>query len=203
MSLLINKPKYNVGDLVILNEDGLRVLNKSHEGFDGFVGKVFKIKEIDYFKSDSDGEYLYTGYMVDDNSRKAVAMYESEIKYLYSNISLPKDEIDSSQKGEDNNFYEQKGKELGALVDKKQSAYGNAIQQTYDAVKVFMKPYLNDNGTYTIPESLLMHLLLQVRIIDKQNRIFNNPDHDLMDESPYRDIGGYGLLGDEMSKKAG
>lgn len=97
-------------------------------------------------------------------------------------------------------YFENKGKELGTLVDRKQRAYGNAVQQTYDVVKVFMNPYLNEDGTYTIPESLLMHLLLQVRIIDKQNRIFNNPDHDLLQESPYDDLSGYGLLGSNMAK---
>lgn len=97
------------------------------------------------------------------------------------------------------NYFEQKGQELGALVDRKQKAYGNAVQQTHDVIKVLMKPYLNDNGTYTIPESLLLHLLLQVRIIDKQNRIFNNPDADLMDESPYKDLAGYGLLGEKLT----
>lgn len=90
--------------------------------------------------------------------------------------------------------YAKQGKELGELVNLKQKAYGNAVEQTYEVIKVFLKPYKTEEG-YVIPEALLKHLLLQVRIIDKQNRIFNNPEGDLMDESPYGDIGGYSLIG--------
>jgi hypothetical protein len=68
-------------------------------------------------------------------------------------------------------------------------------------MKVFLQEYRNKDNTYTIPESLLQHVLLQVRIIDKQNRIFSNPDGDLMKESPYNDITGYGMLGKRMSDK--
>lgn len=96
--------------------------------------------------------------------------------------------------------YEQKGKELGKLVAQKQKAYGNSVDQATELMKIYLKKYKNDDNTYTIPENLLQHILLQVRIIDKQNRIFNNPDGDLMQESPYRDISGYGLLGEEMGR---
>jgi hypothetical protein len=93
--------------------------------------------------------------------------------------------------------YEEEGKKLGQLIELKQKAYGNAIQQTYNVVKEFMRPYETEEG-YVIPKELLQHLLLMVRIIDKQNRIFNNPKGDLMGESPYCDISGYGLLGKNM-----
>ena len=94
--------------------------------------------------------------------------------------------------------FKQKGQEIGELVDLKQRAYGNAITKTSKLLEVFLEDYKNDDGTYTIPASLLKHLALQVRIIDKQNRIFSNPDGDLMSESPYKDIAGYGLLGSEL-----
>ncbi|MEK5036218.1 hypothetical protein MKY96_32735 [Paenibacillus sp. FSL R7-0302] len=118
-------------------------------------------------------------------------LFDTSAKPLNSLIMA---EIEASLNG-----FEKKGRELGALVDRKQKAYGNSVQQSYDVIKVFMKPYLNDDGTYTIPESLLLHLLLQVRIIDKQNRIFNNPGGDLMEENTYRDIAGYGMLGEHMT----
>ncbi|AKO92026.1 hypothetical protein BEH_07885 [Priestia filamentosa] len=97
--------------------------------------------------------------------------------------------------------FEQMGQELGAFVDKKQAAYGDSVSKASKLMKVFLEEYENGDGTYTIPEELLDHILLQVRIIDKQNRIFSNPKGDLMDETPYADLAGYGLLGKRNSGK--
>lgn len=105
----------------------------------------------------------------------------------------------------DEGFYENLGKELGKLVDNKQQAYGNSMSKSIKVLKAFLSDYRNDNfyggyqTCYVIPESLLEHLLIMVRIIDKQCRIFSNPDGDLMGESPYKDIAGYGLLGTSRS----
>lgn len=87
------------------------------------------------------------------------------------------------------------GASIGAHVDRAQAAYGDSFGQAGDALRVYLRPYDNGDGTYTIPNRLLDHLLVQVRIIDKQFRIFSNPRGDLMNESPYKDIAGYGLLG--------
>ncbi len=97
--------------------------------------------------------------------------------------------------------FEQLGKEIGAFTDQKQKAYGNSVDKAFEVMKVFLREYKNPDNTYTIPESLLRHLLLQVRIIDKQNRIFSNPNGDLMGESPYTDITGYGMIGIDMTEK--
>jgi hypothetical protein len=94
--------------------------------------------------------------------------------------------------------FEELGSNIGKLVEKKQQAYGNSIDKTYKLMQVFLEGYDNGNNTYTIPKSLLKHILLQVRIIDKQNRIFSNPDGDLMEENPYSDCAGYSLLGMRM-----
>lgn len=94
--------------------------------------------------------------------------------------------------------FKQKGQKIGELVDLKQKAYGNAITKTNKLLEVFLEDYKNDDNTYTIPASLLKHIALQVRIMDKMNRIFSNPDGDLMQESPYNDVAGYGLLGSEL-----
>jgi hypothetical protein len=96
------------------------------------------------------------------------------------------------------NYFEQKGLEIGKLVNKKQVAYGDSISKAYKLMQVYLENYDNGNDTYTIPKSLLKHILLQIRIIDKQNRIFNNPDGDLMEENSYADTVGYGLLGMRM-----
>lgn len=59
-----------------------------------------------------------------------------------------------------------------------------------------LKQY-EQGDNYVIPKSLLRHL----RIDDKLNRIISNPDSDKMEESPYQDIAGYGLLGTDISEK--
>lgn len=97
--------------------------------------------------------------------------------------------------------YEEMGKQIGELVDAKQKAYGDSVSTSRDIVKIYLRKYKNEDGTYTIPESLVDHLLLQVRIMDKQSRIFNNPDGDLMEENTYQDICGYGLLGKYLNNK--
>lgn len=102
-----------------------------------------------------------------------------------------------------NETFEQLGKDIGSFTDEKQKAYGNSVDKAFELIKVFLREYQNPDHTYTIPESLLQHLLLQVRIIDKQNRIFSNPDGDLMSESPYKDITGYGLIGTRLSEQMG
>lgn len=98
-------------------------------------------------------------------------------------------------------MYEVIGASIGAAVDQKQEAYGDSFGQSGDVLRVFLRPYYNGDGTYTIPETLLDHLLVQVRIIDKQFRVFSNPGGDLMDESPYSDIAGYGLLGTQIERE--
>jgi hypothetical protein len=94
-------------------------------------------------------------------------------------------------------YFEEKGYKLGKLVDEKQAAYGDSISKASKLMKVYLEDYKTDDG-YLIPEELLDHILLQVRIIDKQNRIFSNPKADKMNESPYDDISGYGMLGGRM-----
>ena len=85
-------------------------------------------------------------------------------------------------------------KDVASLVSEKQKAYGNSVDKVERVIEVLMEQYDNGDGTYTIPKELIPHLLYQVRILDKQNRVFTNPKGDLMDESPYKDILGYALL---------
>ncbi|MDH6674319.1 hypothetical protein M2277_005011 [Paenibacillus sp. LBL] len=96
--------------------------------------------------------------------------------------------------------YVETAAKVGDLVALKQQAYGNSVDATFEVMKGFLRAYKGVDGDYIIPEALLKHILLQVRIIDKQNRIFNNPEGDLMDESPYRDMLGYSLLGIKMAE---
>lgn len=178
----------DIGDKVVIKEDKADLIYESY-GMETWFGELRGlIENKSHFLVDNVVEdVIYSLQLVSvDNDKIKINAKDNEIKYV-----IPNNPTEIS--------YEQKGKELGALVDTKQEAYGNAIAQTYEVVKAFMTPYFNEeNKTYTIPQSLLQHLLLQVRIIDKQNRIFNNPSGDLMSESPYGDLGGYGLLGANM-----
>lgn len=99
------------------------------------------------------------------------------------------------------NSFKERATKIGELVDTKQKAYGDSVTKAYELMKIFLETYKNEDSTYTIPESLLKHILLQVRMIDKQNRIFSNPDGDLMEENPYADTVGYGLLGMRMCEE--
>jgi len=88
------------------------------------------------------------------------------------------------------------GPEIGTLVDNKQKAYGDSFGKVPRLLAVFLEDYISlDGANYVLPIELLPHLALQIRILDKQNRVFSNPKKDMMAESPYRDIVGYGLLG--------
>lgn len=90
--------------------------------------------------------------------------------------------------------YEKIGQQLGAKTDEKALAYGkDALQKSGDLLRHFLKNYKQPDGSYLIPNDLIGHICTQVRIMDKQSRIFNNPTADLMGENPYADIAGYAI----------
>jgi len=110
-------------------------------------------------------------------------------------IEIQQEEYDSLGR------YEKLGLELGKLVDEKQMAYGDAVTVCQKVLEVHLERYYDSSGGfYRISPALLEHIIRQVRIIDKQCRIFSNPEGDLMGESPYMDIAGYGLLGEGRKK---
>jgi hypothetical protein len=81
--------------------------------------------------------------------------------------------------------YEQIGREIGALVDEKNTAYGSSFAKCGDFLRL-----LYPDG---IPVEKYKDALLLVRIFDKQMRIATAKD--ALGESPYKDIAGYGILG--------
>jgi hypothetical protein len=81
--------------------------------------------------------------------------------------------------------YERLAKEIGALVDEKQRAYGDSFSKAEDFLRI-----LYPNG---IRKHQYKDLLTIVRIFDKLMRIAT--DKDALGESPFSDIVGYGLLG--------
>lgn len=97
--------------------------------------------------------------------------------------------------------FEKLGQEIGKFTDGKNQQYGSSVDATYAMMKSLMERYSNQDDTYTIPKALLPHILLQVRMMDKQNRIFNNPSGKGDSESPYKDLLGYSLIGVDMVER--
>lgn len=86
--------------------------------------------------------------------------------------------------------YEELGKEIGALVDRKQQQYGNSFGQAGKVLKV-----LYPNGVK--PEEY-GDMLGVVRVVDKLFRVANGNQGE---EDAWQDIAGYGLLGAERNRK--
>ena len=168
--------KFKVGDKVkIIIETGK------------FAGMYGVIKDMDT------SEYgLYIGFMSESDD-DLFWFEEGEIELSTS------DQVESQI--QEKLYFEKLGTEIGNLVDTKQQAYGDSVSKTYKLMQIFLEQYENEDNTYTIPKSLLKHILLQVRMIDKQNRIFSNPDGDLMQENPYQDSVGYSMLGVRMCEQ--
>lgn len=87
--------------------------------------------------------------------------------------------------------YERAGADLGRLVQAKNAAYGDAINDT-----ATMLMLLFPRG---IPERSYADLGLLVRVWDKMKRIATRPA--AFGESPWGDIAGYGLLGQVMHRQ--
>ena len=82
------------------------------------------------------------------------------------------------------------GTNIGALVDEKNSAYGNSFAVSGEFLKLLYPDGIK-------PEQFTDALLL-VRMFDKMMRIANKKD--AFGESPYGDLAGYSILG--ISKDA-
>ena len=81
--------------------------------------------------------------------------------------------------------FEQRGQQIGALVDSKQAQYGDAIQVSEEILRV-----LYPDG---VPANKQGDMLLIVRIIDKLCRLTRGNGEG--GEDAWADIAGYGLLG--------
>jgi hypothetical protein len=87
--------------------------------------------------------------------------------------------------------FERIGTEIGKLVAEKNRAYGNSFNTVGPALRL-----LYPNG---IPPESYDDALALTRIWDKMMRIAT--DRDAMGESPFRDIGGYAVLGAERVER--
>lgn len=80
--------------------------------------------------------------------------------------------------------YEQIGQDIGALVDRKNAAYGDSFNKSGDFLKL-----LYPDGAH--PEQY-SDMLALVRVFDKMMRIATKKG--AFDENPWRDLTGYGVL---------
>ena len=81
--------------------------------------------------------------------------------------------------------FEKIGTDIGKLVDEKNIAYGSAFQKSEEILKV-----LYPNG---VEPKQYKDMLAVTRIVDKLFRIATQKE--AFDESPFKDIAGYGILG--------
>ena len=146
----------------------------------------------------------FQGYekMQEDELRAVIEIQQERINDLETQLTEMRNSTSPFEEEYDSlGRYEKMGLELGKLVDQKQLAYGDAMTVCQKVIEVHLERYYDSSGGfYRISPALLEHIIRQVRIIDKQCRIFSNPEGDLMGESPYKDIAGYGLLGEGRKK---
>lgn len=140
--------------------------------------------------------------MLAEEQREIIEIQQKRISDLEAQLTeMRKSTIPFQGEYDSLGRYEKMGLELGKLVDEKQLAYGDAVTVCQKVLEVHLERYYDSSGGfYRISPALLEHIIRQVRIIDKQCRIFSNPEGDLMGESPYMDIAGYGLLGEGRKK---
>ena len=86
------------------------------------------------------------------------------------------------------NIYEEIGRDIGCLVDKKQKQYGDSFGKSGYILNI-----LYPNG---VPVDQYTNLLTLTRVIDKLFRVATNHPSD--EESPWKDIAGYALLALEL-----
>lgn len=81
--------------------------------------------------------------------------------------------------------YQELGAKIGQLCAEKQAAYGDSYTRSGDVLKI-----LYPNG---VQPDQYVELLAIARVLDKLFRIVTDPNYG--DESPWKDIAGYALLG--------
>lgn len=87
--------------------------------------------------------------------------------------------------------YEEIGQEIGALVDKKNAAYGDSFNKSGEILKLLFPKGIK-------PEQY-EDMLFIVRNVDKLFRLATNKD--AFGENPCRDIAGYAILKSKLKDK--
>jgi hypothetical protein len=209
---------FRVGTRAVILENQYRSLNYDYQvQFDD--GETAPVKDVELNKlTEKDKvwmDYIFTGNKVLHNpSGEEVKILKAD--YLFGQAEVEFDDnsnvvvmIDCLRKiDKESDSLEEKhyaiGKfteialDIGNFTDEKNRQYGSSVDATHEMIKVLMERYTYDEENYLMPKSLLKHILLQVRMMDKQNRIFNNPSGKGDSESPYNDLAGYSLIGIDM-----
>lgn len=100
-------------------------------------------------------------------------------------------EVKTKERSAEVGKYEKIGTEIGRLVDKKNKAYGDAFNKSGEFLKILYPEGIR-------PEQY-NDMLAIVRIFDKLMRIAT--DKNALNENPYNDIAGYGILKAELPKE--
>jgi hypothetical protein len=166
--------KFKVGD---------KVKTKTEDHYNGLIGEIVSTEE-----NDSDG-YFYNVISGDG----VTSFDEGELELIEETLEQPQ-QVTLGK-------FTEIGLAIGEFTDFKNKQYGSSVDAVYKMMEVLMERYTYDEENYLMPKSLLRHLLLNVRIMDKANRLFNNPSGEGDSESPYNDITGYGLIGIDMVAK--
>lgn len=99
--------------------------------------------------------------------------------------------------------FEELGREIGALVDKKNAAYGDSFSKSGEVLRLLFGQ-TKEAGLGGATQALLVdnygRQLFLARVIDKLFRLATDPT--AFDEDPIRDIAGYCLLEIERNRPA-
>lgn len=79
--------------------------------------------------------------------------------------------------------YEQRGANVGAIVDRKNAAYGDSFHRSWEILAILFP---------SVDKEILKKILAIVRIVDKCFRYAT--DKDAFGEDPCGDLAGYGIL---------
>jgi len=119
-----------------------------------------------------------------------VAQEKNEVGFTAQHGPAPTDDRPADVTPAEWSIYQKIAAELGKLVTEKNAAYGSAH---IVSGRIMCLLFPSGIHVHRIYDAMLM-----VRIIDKLCRIANRPD--AFGESPYQDIGGYGILGVELDR---
>ena len=215
--------KFRIGDLVVVNEKaridlpntvgkiGTITEKLNNISYDYFVqfengnGTKFLESELDrlYYTPGQKAKHkineeIVTVTFVDYPNKQVEVMFDNGAYAVIGMLEIEKLEESVTLEDVSMGKFQKLANDIGAFTDMKNQQYGSSVDATYKMVQVLMERYTYDENQYLIPKELLQHLLLTVRVMDKQNRIFNNPSGKGDSESPWKDVTGYGLIGINM-----
>lgn len=202
---LIGSPNYNYriefqdGETARVKESEINKLTEIDKYYMSFVyagnnaiyvpaNEEVQIVTVDYLHCKAEVEFVSGGVTVVDFDK-------------LTEIEFEEDDFIEPEKLDKMGKFAEIALEIGNFTDKKNKQYGSSVDATSKMIKVLLERYTYGENKYLIPQSLIDHLLLTVRVMDKQNRIFNNPSGEGDSESPWTDITGYGLIGVDMVSK--